>query len=211
MCFSNLHANVTAGRAVQALFLCVFLVLLSGCWVFSINPLYEENSTKDPDLTFDERLIGSWGRMDDGCMWTLTIKAEQQVYELTSMPAPECKNDEKAARYEGHLVKLNAHYFLDVAPRHEDVCDLCIPVRSILLVQLDGRSLAFAPIDYNWLKKAIESKTVSLQVLPDRDYTLASPTEALKEFVRKHADDSAVFEPDPDLVFQRRPMPAISR
>ena len=40
------------------------LLVLSGCWVTSINGLYEEptldNPHMDPDLVFDQMLVGSW-------------------------------------------------------------------------------------------------------------------------------------------------------
>ena len=181
------------------------LVVLPACWVFSVNPLYEEDVAKpDPDLTFAPVLVGSWGRVDDDCLWILTITANGQVYELTLGPSPQCKGDQETTRYEGHLVKLGTHLVLDLSPRHEEVCYSCMPLQSFLLVQADKDSFTLTPIDDEWLKKSIEQKRVALSVLPGNSDVLTSSTSDLKAFVRKYADDKDAFKPDSDLVFHRR-------
>jgi hypothetical protein len=142
------------------------LLLLPGCWIYSIHPLYEENLSPDPDLVFDQNLVGSWGSTDNGCLWTLAIAAHQQVYELTLAPAPECK-DEKTSRYEGHLVKLNHHRFLDIAPNSADVCDLCLLTHNIFLLSQENDTLAVIPVDDAWLSAVVAQKKVTLAVLDD--------------------------------------------
>jgi hypothetical protein len=148
---------------------------------FSVNPQYEENLSKpDPDLTFDPTVVGSWGRVDDACLWILTITANGQTYEFTLGPSPQCKNDAETTRYEGHLVKLGTHLVLDVSPRHEEVCFSCMPLQSLLLVEADKDSFKLTPIDDEWLKKSIEQKREALSVLPGDSDVLTSSTSDLK-------------------------------
>jgi hypothetical protein len=62
------------------------LLVLPGCWVFSVAPLYEENlAHPDTDLEFDQNLVGSWWHADKECLWTLTVSAQQKkaAYDLT--------------------------------------------------------------------------------------------------------------------------------
>ena len=74
-------------RIATAILAFAALLVLPGCWVYSVNPLYEENLAKpDPDLFFDQALLGSWWIPDDDCRRILTITANQQVYDLTSPP-----------------------------------------------------------------------------------------------------------------------------
>ncbi len=47
------------------------LLVLQGCTVSSVNPLYDEGSIfdshPDPDVVFDQSLIGSWTATYDRC------------------------------------------------------------------------------------------------------------------------------------------------
>ena len=192
------------------------LILLPGCWVYSMEPLYEENLNADPDLTFDPSLLGSWARSDDGCTWTLTITADQKVYEFTMSPAPNCKG-ESTRRYDGRLLKLDNHRFLDLVTASDEVCDLCLPVHSFFRVSQQSNGLALTPIDLDWMLQAIETKKVVLahlqrqkplrrsEVVTKADAIVLTASSAdLKEFVRKYADDEAVFKPDSAFKFRRR-------
>jgi hypothetical protein len=62
--------------AVTALALAT-LLLLSGCWVTSINALYDDgtvdNPHDDPDVVFDQSLVGTWTATNDKCTTLLTI------------------------------------------------------------------------------------------------------------------------------------------
>ncbi|HEY6339454.1 MAG TPA: hypothetical protein VIW68_13250 [Candidatus Sulfotelmatobacter sp.] len=188
------------------------LLALSGCWVYSVNPLYEDNLPKpDPDLVFDASLVGSWGHMDDSCLWILTVGGGGAPYGMTMTPSTGCKSDEKTTKYAGHLVKLGNHRFLDFSPESGEVCDLCLPLHSFFLVSQENDSLALIPIDVQWLSQAINQRKVGLAHLPSKNSTddavvLTATSEALKEFVRKYADDKAAFKPDSDatLKFKKR-------
>jgi len=182
------------------------LLVLAGCWVYSVHPLYEENLAKpDPDLFFDQALLGSWWIADDDCPGILTIAAREQAYTLSTAPSAQCKGDKKTSQYEGHLVKLDNHVFLDIAPALGEVCDLCLPLRSFFLVQIEKNSLALVPINYEWLNNSIKQKTVMLETLPNPpSEILVASSKELKAFMRKYADDNSVFQPSDKLTFKRK-------
>ena len=190
--------------------------------MYSVEPLYEEHLGKaDPDVVFDQSLVGAWGQMDNDCLWILTIKADDQAYALNMSPAPECKSEEKPSRYEGHLVRLESHRFLDIASLSDEVCELCLPLHTFLLVSQENDILTLIPIDQNWMAKALNAKKVILahlprqnaprEVLTDRDaVVLTASSKELKAFVSKYGDDKAAFklESDAKLRFKRRQMEA---
>jgi len=165
MSFSGVISSRFVSRLAGPVLIVVGLLGLSSCWVYSVEPLYEERSASpDPDLTFDQTLVGSWGQADEDCIWILTISAEEQRYALTMAPAPECKTSQKATAYEGHLVKVGSHRFLDVFPQSDEVCDLCLPLHSFLLVSQEADRLALIPVEHDWLWQAMQEQKVGLPI-----------------------------------------------
>jgi len=189
-----------------ALILAVLLVL-PGCWVSSINPLYEETTMDhphpDPDVVFDQALIGSWTTTDDKCPALLTISAKDQNYDLQLVEQGDGCTQDKSHR-EARLVKLDAHYFLDVSPMDDAVCDMCAAKHDILLVKFDKATLAFTQIDSDWLKKSIEAKTLTLSTVAGDTDTITASSKDLKAFCRQFADNKEVFKTESALVFKRK-------
>lgn len=185
------------------------LLVLPGCWVTSINGLYEQESLdnphNDPDLVFDPSLIGSWSLTEDKCTTLLTIAAKDEIYDLQSTGKGEgCTDSDKPSRYQARLVKLDTYYFLDVSPMKDDVCNMCLAKHNIFLAKFDKATLSLAPIDSDWLKKSLTAKTVALATLAgDTDTITASPKE-LKAFCRKFAENTDVFKPESTSTFKRK-------
>jgi hypothetical protein len=182
------------------------LLVFSGCWVASINPLYEggsfDNQGKDPDLFFDRNLTGSWSAIDDKCTILLMITAKDRVYDLQTKEQGDGCSDENLHR-QARLVKLDAHYFLDVSPMDDDVCDMCLAKHDIFLARFDRATLSLAPIDSDWLTQSLAAKTVSLATLAGDTDTITASSKELKAFCRKYAEDETVFE---SIVVFRRPI-----
>jgi hypothetical protein len=174
------------------------LLVLPGCFVTSIQPLYEDDSSRpDPDLVFDQSLTGSWIEPDDKCSSPLTITATSNVYDLQSTGKGErCSDSRTPAHYKARLVKLDAYYFLDVSPAADDVCDMCIARHLIYLAKFDRTTLSMTPIDSDWLKNALAAKTVTLATTPDDFDTLVASTKDLKAFCRNYAGNRQAFRPD---------------
>jgi len=181
------------------------LLLLTGCWVSSVNGLVENGLyDRDPDITYDQTLIGAWQETSDNCTVTLTISAKDQVYDFsTSGKGDGCSDPGKIQYYRARLVKLDKHLFLDLFPRSDDVCEMCLPLHWIFLVQVDKGTLSLIPIDQPWLRSALEQKVVTLTTMPGDTDVLTASAKDLKAFCRRFADNGEVFKPLLDLTFKR--------
>jgi hypothetical protein len=140
-----------------------------------------------------------WPDVGKKCTSTETITAHEKVYSLQYV---DCESNKKTS-YEARLFKLDQHYFLDMTTASEEVCDLCVGIHLIYLVQFEKDSIALAPLDYDWFKAALQKKDVSLTTLPDDPGTITSSPKDLKAFCRKYADNEEAFKPDPDAVLKR--------
>ena len=123
-------------------------------------------------------------------------------------PGKGCKNDEKAARYDAHLVKIDAHYFLDVSPKSDDVCELCLATHTFMLFSLENKNLSLTALNRNWLEEAIKNKKLVIaHVGGEHEYdaiTFTAPSSELKDLLRKCADDKTAFKTDDSLLFRRK-------
>ena len=197
-------------RIAALVFVLASLLVLPGCWVLSVAPLYEENlAHPDTDLELDQNLVGSWWHADKECSWTLSVSAHQKeaAYDLIWSADPGCKTDEgekKVLQYDGHVVKLDGHRFLDMSPRVADVCDLCMPLHNFFLISQQNDTLALTPMDGDWLEKAMAQRKVTLSHLNDGRLTLTASSKELKVFVRRYAEDKAAFKPDSSFTFKRK-------
>jgi hypothetical protein len=183
------------------------LIVLQGCTVSSVNPLYDEgniaNSHPDPDVSFYQSLIGSWTATYDKCTTLLTITAEDQVYDLRSSDHGEgCGGEE--SHYQAVLVKLDSHYFLDLSPVDADVCVMCLARHEIYLAKFDKTTFSITPIDSDWLKKSLEAKTVTLATVAGHPNTITASSKDLKAFCREFAESTEVFKPDTTETLKRK-------
>jgi hypothetical protein len=203
--FRTVLRNVTIPPILAA------LLFLQGCWVESINPLYEEgtwdNPVEDHDVLYDPTLIGSWIEVGDNCDAPLTITAMDGVYDLQSVDRNEdegCVESDKPSHYQARLVKLDNYYFLDFSPLSEEVCAMCLAKHDIYLAKFDKSTLSITPIDADWLKKSLAAKKVTLATLGEDTYTITASSKDLKAFCRRYAGNKKVFKPESAITFQRK-------
>jgi hypothetical protein len=203
MSLSALNCSRLALRIAGIVLALAGLLVLPGCWVTSINGLSEED--KDPDLVFDQSLIGSWARVGDDCTAPETITSKNGIYDLQTTGKGEgCTDSDKPSHYQARLVKLDTHYFLDVSPIDGDVCDLCLAKHNIFLARFDKATFSLTPIDSDWLKKSLAAKTVTLATLAGDTDTITASSKDLKDFCRKFAENTEVFEPESTSTFKRK-------
>jgi hypothetical protein len=189
-------------RRIDAVLVLAASLALSGCWVTSINPLYEErmdNLHKDPDIVFAPSFIGSWIIPDDKCTAPLVItSADKEVYDFARNASEAgCTESDKQPRMQGRLLKLDDHYFFDLYPPPDDVCTMCLPRHNIFLTKFDKSNFSLVPIDSDWLRKAVGAKKVKLATLAGDIDTITSSSNALKAFCRRYAEDKKAFKSDP--------------
>ncbi len=190
-------------------------LLLSGCWVFSVFPLYDNES-----VDFDGSLLGEWRNPSSGC--SLIIAAASEPSYAVQYTAPPARPDTdldgdgcainygSTASFTGRLVRIGGGDFLDLSPssRSEPESHL-LPVHSLYKVVLRGDSLALLPMNPTWLQNEMQEGNTTVPVLGEAAKTsdvlyLAAPTPELQEFVRSHSNDPKAFIELPSLTFRRR-------
>jgi hypothetical protein len=191
------------------MFVLVALLGLPSCWMFSINPLFDGAS--DPDLVFDQNLVGSWALVREGCELVLTMEASARAYAMKISPGAGCKDEKASHPYWGYLVKLDNHRFLDVTPGpgQFEACDLCLSVHTFALLSLENNNLVMTPLDGEWLFESIKNKKVVLAPIggddgADIDMTLTARPAELKDFLRKYVNDKDAFKARTSLIFTRK-------
>jgi len=184
-------------------------MVLSACWVESINGLDEGDllGPADRDRVFEPALLGKWAMQEDKCTVTISIIGDKNEYVWReTREGHDCGDSggETEIYYRSTLYKLDGHLFLDLTARPEDVCDVCRAMHEIFLVQIGKDSVTFAPIDSEWLGKAVKAKTVTLATLANNTDTITATPKELKGFCRQYADNKEVFKPEPEFILKRK-------
>ena len=185
---------------MQRLKLLVFpfgiLLLLSGCIVRSLHPLYT-----DENVIFDARLIGQWAEEDSKEIWEFSQQGEQRykcvVYE----------EDGEQSILAVHLLNIKGKVFLDFFPteldRQEGVFYQLhiLPVHSFAYVKQIEPTLQISFPDSDWLQELLEKNPDAIrhEVLGKDDIILSASTEALQTFWLAHLDTEGAFAELSDL------------
>lgn len=188
-------------------FVCLLaaLLMLPSCWTFSTNSLFD--GAADPDLVFDQSLVGTWSVVRDNCELTLTMEASARAYAMKAA----CKGEKGGNDYWGYLVKLDNHRFLDITPGPEQIraCLLCLPVHTFALVSSENNNLVLTPLDGDWVFQSIKDKKVVVSHMglddgSDLDLTLTAQPAELKSFLRKYVNDKDAFKAQQSLIFSKK-------
>jgi hypothetical protein len=176
------------------------LVLITGCIVTSVNPLYTEK-----DLVFDPALVGAWSEGEGKDLWAFE-KAGEKKYKLLH-------TDEKGrvGEFEAHLLKLDKYQFLDlhlVDPGEKEewqineLAGLAIIIRPghlFFKVSQIRPTLQLSALHEDWLKTLLEKDPNAIQHERIRfgtnDYrnVLTAKTKSLQKFVLKYADSPEAY------------------
>lgn len=198
-------------RICGPVFAIVALLLLQGCTVVSINSLYEDATPKDPDIVLEKDLVGTWFERDNKCVTTVSIVSHEDAYDLQSVQGEGCSHPGEKVRQGARLVKLGESYFVDMYPRPDDVCDTCLGLHQIFLMNFTKDKMTLTPIDAEGLRALLSAKKLKLSIVPEdpkalfpeRPLTLTASSKDLKEFCRKFATDKKIFKPESSEVLNR--------
>jgi hypothetical protein len=158
----------------------VLSLLLAGC-VPSLHPLYTEK-----DLVYDAALLGVWVDDEGRTSWTVK-RAGDKSYSLMAI-------DEKgnARHYEGHLLDLGKHRFLDLLPEKPEVEDYhLIRAHTFYRIWAYGDTFRLAGLDPDWIRK--RKIAIRHELLPPKGMLLTAPTKSLQEFVLQYVEDPEAF------------------
>ena len=94
------------------------LLVLSGCWVQSVYPFYE-----DSDVIVDANLKGTWAGDGElkGCSLAISVDAATQTYTLAVSKSAEADPSLQcdSMTSQGKLLQVGTQRFLDIAPDQE--------------------------------------------------------------------------------------------
>jgi hypothetical protein len=197
-------------------FIVMLLPLMTGCWVQSVYPFYE-----DSDVVVDGNLVGMWAGESELniCLLSITLDARARTYTIEVSKSVEAKTASgeaktsaecQAAAFEGRLVQIGQERFLDVVPDQEKCW--AAPLDSLLKVETEKQKLALTPLDPDWMANGMDDRSVKLQGRTQEfgglprfvAVTLVSPTSDLREFLRGHGNEKGVFSETGRMVFQRK-------
>lgn len=167
--------------------------LLAAC-VPSVNPFY---TTKD--VVTDPRLAGIWAEDEDKDS-PATWKFETTTNDAYAVAVTEDKD--KSGKFEGHLFKLAAEFFLDLTPTECNYATnqagivgvAMIPGHLLVRVKFTEKKLSLALCDPDWIKKFLEKNPSALaHRVVDGGVILTAETGALQKFVVKHLGEDELF------------------
>jgi hypothetical protein len=198
--------------------------LLGGCVpILSLQPLYTEDT-----LVFREQLLGAWvdDPNDPEVTWQFTRmpqadaeklpdmleKAYEKVYRL------KIRDEEsREGSFVAALVSLEGKLFLDVLAdkfpcAEEDIEEmklfynafLFVPGHSFLKVEFAGERLKLWLTNDDDFQKLIDDKPKAIASVAVEDrIILTAPTEQLRAFVAKYANDERLFADEVTLERKR--------
>ena len=172
----------------------VALFVLSGCWTFSLHPLYGDD---DPNVTYEPALEGTWKGGNDDSLLVITGDSKSREYTLQlvgndTSNSDSCRDNHSDLAYSGRLVQLGGDWFLDVVPHGEGTAG-AVPAHNIFKISVQEDSLLLSPLTLDWLCRAHESEQAALGQCIDGDFILTASTDVLQDFVSDRSDDGQVF------------------
>jgi hypothetical protein len=184
----------------------VFCLVLSGCIVTSLQPLYT-----DKDLIFEPALAGAWTEekpADDKTTtkesWAFT-KAGEKEYKFVYTD-----KDGKAGEFSAHLLKIGGTLFLDLFPDDPKLAQNdyykmhLLPAHSFVRISQIEPVLKMSLLDEGWLKKFLKTNpdAISYEQIPDMVVLTAKP-KALQRFLKGHLKTKGAFAEE--TVLKRAP------
>ena len=187
-------------RKTKLALLALLGLTLAGC-VLSLNPLF-----KDGDGTFDPALNGVWEAPEGKGTFTFRGFPADKFYSLETHFTNQPK-----AEFNAVLGTVGKHRFLQLVPRRPDNIHAksfygghFIQACSFWKVTLESNSLTLMSLDYRWVERMDKAKKLDIQHEQQEGgfIILTAPTEELKAFVLKYADDTSAFSDG--LTFERK-------
>jgi len=173
-------------------------LLLGGCFVPSVNPLYTEK-----DVAFDPALAGTWGEPNEKERQVFVAEGEKS-YRWSAV------DKESTNVFRAHLVQLGKERFLDaLLARTSDewkgigrASVVVRPAHIFFKVQLTNSTLRLDALSVEWVEKLLKEhpQVLAHERLHEPDVAddeqralLTASTVELQRFVTEHASDTNAF------------------
>ena len=181
-------------------------LLLAGCFVQSLHPLYDEGGK---ELVSDPSLAGAWlvdKGVDDHPATLVITQGKNGLYDL------KYTEDGKSTVLRAALVQVGPQRYFDIwldsLDQFSQITTAAeahlLPAHSFWKVTLEGDSVSFACLNYDRLKNGVAAGQVALDhvAVKDDPIVLAASPAQLRDFLAKYGAEPANFgEP---LTFHRQ-------
>lgn len=183
---------------IQSTILAIIL-LLSGCGIFSIHPLYQKE-----DLIVMNELIGTWQNEEDE-EFVIIDTLEDRKYEFIMVDGQD------SIGFEMGLLKLNDYYFIDLFPSDDcsffagKDCEMWeimfknyVPVHTFIKFDLIDNQIVLTEFDNERLIELFSQNRIRLaheMAGEDDDYVvITASTSDLQKFITRYSNDKDAFK-----------------
>ena len=186
-------------------------LVVSGCYVQSINTFYTDNAKIDlPELT------GEW--ISEVQMGDSVTNKQITPWTFTTNTVSTYDPYNTYSQLDVAYFIVDGTYFMDSTagqPQKEDGnCGSMYWLSGITLVhtlcklEIKTNSLTLTPLNLEWFTNRINEGTLSVPYVKsnyeDSNYIFTATPEDWISFLRKYKDDAGVFDPDLKFVFKRK-------
>jgi len=174
-------------------------VLVSGCGIFSIHPLFHQK-----DLIVETKLIGTWKEASDDDLWIKIDTTSDKKYLFTII------NKDDTLNFVMGLLQLQGQYFIDLFPDGDcsvfgggdcqgldNMIRNYIPAHTFMKLDINSGDIFLTEFDNDRLIKLFQQNRIRLaHELPDdnEDYVvITASTDDLQKFITRYANDKEAF------------------
>jgi hypothetical protein len=180
-------------RSSRLLAALIGVVLLTGCWMQSLHPIYTDDT-----VVFEESLVGNWTNGEGGDL--RFDRHGAHAYRLTFTADTE----DRPIQLGAHLTRIDDRLFLDavLTDIDDEVEELIgghvLPVHWIFRLELRGERLLLSEPSMHRIKTMLqESPELVGHTLVDGRLILTDETAALRRFITESlAGDDAWSSPE---------------
>ena len=178
------------------IFLSGVLLLLSGCIVQSLHPLYT-----DENVIFDTRLIGQWSEEGSEEIWEFSRLDEKRYGCVVYV------DEDEKGMLEARLLTIKGKMFFDFFPTEPDWPSgifyqlHLMPVHTFAFVEQIEPTLQIRFPNMDWLQELLEKNPDAIrhEKRGKHDVILSASTEVLQTFWLAHIDTEGAFDKPIDL------------
>lgn len=157
-------------------------LLLAGCVVSSLNPIYTPDS-----LALEPRVLGTW--LEEDGTWSFE-KKEANSYRST------WSSGDESAHFETHFCRIGDHLFMDLYPEkpHPGEDLFMIPTHTFARVSVEGETMRVSFLDQQWLEEKLETGEVSVpHAIVEGRPILTGSTSEVRSFLLAYASNEEAF------------------
>jgi len=162
-------------------------LLVSGCAVVSLHPLYEEQQ-----LVSIPNLTGSWIATVGGAKYTFQ-RSRGSLYRVTL----DSGDPELPLIFKAGLIRLGEYLFLDITaddPAIGRYVFYVIPVHIFCRIWVERNAFLTRCLDRDWFDREVRAGRIDLAYVRMADlFLLTAPTRDLQRFALQYATNGEAF------------------